>query len=442
MNQRLPELKEAGACIAEYRKLLAVSNGIIYYRAVFAIVLGTLALGSVGCSGNSSNASGNKVTILPVETLQLRAQPEFSYPITFYGRIQTVRSSALSFEVPGRVISLLFDEGENINNGQLMARLDTSILEAEKRKLIASRRVEQSILRRLENGEREEVIAAARAMVLRMEAETQRAILDRNRLEKLRKQNATTQTEYEEAFYGALSLQASLDAAKARFKELESGTRNEDIEAQKNRVAELDAQVALIDVRIQKANMIAPFAAHVVKRLVDEGTIVDKGEPVFTISELGLHEARFAIPVEHLNEAKATTSIQINGIDFPIQSCRVISIVSPETRTVDLVFSLKHSKQLIQGQTCLLTLTETVKKRCFEVPLSALVPSVRGLWSCYRIEKNDANNFYVAREELTINHIDGDRVYVETSLPDESVIVCNGVHKLVPGMLVHPKGKK
>ncbi len=403
----------------------------------------SLAAASVGCNGNHSVASGSTRSVLPVTTVRVKTQAKFSYPIIYYGRIQSVRSCSLSFEVPGRIVSLLLDEGENIKANQLMARLDTSTLEAEKNKLAASKKVEQSILLRLENGEREEVIMAARAMVMRREAETERAILDRNRIDKLRTQNATTQTEYEEALYGAKSLQASLDAAKARLMELESGTREEDIEAQRNRISELDAQIALFDVRIHKSTIVAPFTAHVMNRMVDEGTIVREGEPVFTVSEFGQYEARFSVPSNQYSEARAATSIRVGGNEVSIRDTRTIPMVSPETRTVDIIFHLQHCEKLIEGQTCTLTVTETVRTKCVELPISAIVPSLRGLWSCYRLEKSDeVNIFRIVREELTINHIDGDRVFAETSLPDDSIIVRDGVHKLVPGMLVHPKDDK
>ncbi len=412
----------------------------MWNRLFLAVGLWSFTTALIGCGQSFSREPDNKPVVLPATVIRTQTQSEYSFSITFYGRIQSVRRSLLSFEVPGQIISLLIDEGETVKVNQLIARLDTSILEAEKQKLIASIKVEQSILLRLENGEREEVIAAAHAMVMRMEAETERANLDRDRVKKLRIQNATTQTEYEEALYEARSLQASLDAAKARFRELESGTRSEDVETQKNRINELDAQVDLVNVRIQKADLAAPFAAHVMKRLVDEGTVVRGGEPVFAIAEFEQLEARFSVPIEQLAEAKTATSVHVGGVNHPVKKSRVIPSVSPRTRTVDIVFHLKQSKNIIEGQACTLTLVETVRTRCIKLPISALVPSLRGLWSCYRLEKEKSTNaFRVIREELTVNHTDGDQVFVEASLPDDSVIVCEGAHKLVPGMLVHPK---
>ena len=82
------------------------------------LALGLSATIFNGCRKSTSDVTKNYTpTILPVEALYTTTQPEFSYPITFYGRIQAVRRSTLSFEIPGQVSSLQIDEGENIQVG-------------------------------------------------------------------------------------------------------------------------------------------------------------------------------------------------------------------------------------------------------------------------------------------------------------------------------------
>ncbi|NIM61922.1 MAG: efflux RND transporter periplasmic adaptor subunit, partial [Acidobacteria bacterium] len=43
------------------------------------------------------------------------------------------------FELPGEIEAVLYDEGELIEAGAVVARLDTSILQAEKAALVAAR---------------------------------------------------------------------------------------------------------------------------------------------------------------------------------------------------------------------------------------------------------------------------------------------------------------
>lgn len=407
------------------------------FGQVLTLALGLLAATIAGCGRAAPGTSRIASNVLPVRAIKTNTQEAFSYPIAFYGRIQPTRSVSLAFEIPGQITELLVDEGDTTRAGETLARLDTSILDAERKRFLATKLVEQAVLRRLKNGEREEVIAAARATVSKFVAELEQAVRERERFKKLREGNTATESEYEAAFFTAKSLQASLDAAKARLLELERGTREEDIEAQENRILELDAQVAVLDARIQKAALNAPFAANILKRLVDEGAVVQDGEPVFGISEAQRHEARFSVPVQQLEEARLTTTVIVDGNQVPVQRVRTISSVSDATRTVDVIFTLAPDANVIAGQTCTLDLTERSETPCVELPVASLVPSVRGLWSVYRLQKQaDTDNFLIVREEVTIHHTNGDRVFVETSLPDGSLVVGDGVHKLVPGMVV------
>ncbi|MCA9113160.1 MAG: hypothetical protein KDA52_24625, partial [Planctomycetaceae bacterium] len=126
--------------------------------------------------------------------------------------------------------------------------------------------------------------------------------------------------------------------------------------------------------------------------------------------------------------------------EVPVQKARTIYSVSADTRTIDVVFTLQPHSEVIEGETCTLNLTEQVQTPCVELPVSALVPSVRGLWSAYCLVPDDkSEDFQVVRREVTINHTDGDRVFVETTLANGALVVREGVQKLVPGMMVRVK---
>ena len=391
----------------------------------------------LGCGPEKPRSVEPQQTILLVDAIQIKKQTGFSFPVTYYGRIQPTRRTPLAFEISGKITNLAADEGQVVNLDQPIAWLDTSLLMAERKRLLASQSVEQTVLRRLKNGEREEVIAGSRAMVRSLNADLEQAVLNRNRLKKLRGSNTVTESEYEVAFFRVESIQASLDAAKARLEELETGAREEDIDTQENRLLEMNAQVSALDTRISKAVLKAPFSANVVQRLADEGAVVQQGQAIFVVSEAEEYEARFSVPISQLGEAKFTRAVSVQGLEIPVQRIRTIASVSPDTRTIDIVFTLDDKSKLYEGQACSLRLMEQVKVACIELPASALVPGVRGLWSVYRLDKStETNDFHVVREDVTVNHSSGDLVVIDSSLPDYSLIVSQGVQKLAPGMLV------
>ncbi|QDU35955.1 putative efflux pump membrane fusion protein [Maioricimonas rarisocia] len=409
------------------------------FTSVLLLPLSLLSGALIGCTAQDAAALAPEPTVLTVEAVAAHSQPGFSFHTTLYGRIQPARRTPLAFEIAGQVTAVLVDEGDTIAAGDPVARLDTTILEAEREKLLAAKTIEQAILRRLEKGEREEVIAAARAMVSKLDAELEQAIRDRQRSSNLRDRNAVTESEYEAALFRAKSLQASLDAAKARLLELETGTREEDIDAQKNRLLELDAQIAVLDTRLEKAVITAPFTAIVIRRIIDEGAVVQDGQAILVLSETSQHEARFSVPLAQLGEAEEACGIRVGTVAVPVHAVRTIPSVSRDTRTIDVIFTLKPHSSVIEGQTCALDVTQKVVNPCVHLPHTALVPSVRGLWSVYRLEPEDSGTFRVLREEVTVNHTDGTQVYVEASLPDGALVVSEGAHKVVPGMRVRTK---
>lgn len=411
-----------------------IENNLFFFFILMILIL-------PGCneikSGDSENQSP---TVLPVSVINVNKIQEFSYPITYYGRVQARRRSLLSFEIPGKLLSLEYDEGDLVDKDKQMAKLDISLLAIEKMQLVAKKNVEKTILLRLENGEREETIEAAVAIVNRTKAETNKAEKELERIKKLRKSGVSTDSEYDEALYRYKALEAACFAEEARLKELQTGSRKEDIEAQKNRIIELDTQIERLDIQIEKATLKSPYNGYVIKRLVDEGVVIKEGDPVFEIAELSEYEARFSIPVNKLSQINRIEHVSIGKSDYPVTNVRTVSDVSDATRTVDIVLELRGSDNLIKGQTCILKLEEVVKGEYVKLPVSTLAPSVRGLWFCYRLQElKESSTYKLIREEVAINHTDGNHLFVETSLPENSLIVANGVHKLVPGMVVQIK---
>ena len=399
------------------------------------------ALGLVGCERSGSDQlEVTSPTILPVRVSHVRQLDEFSIPITFYGRINATKESALSFELAGRLETILVDEGDSIQNSQLLATLNTDILAARRRLLVAKKEVEEAILRRLRTGERPEVIAAATAAVERLTIEVKRASINERREQKLLESKSISKSRYDQLMYDHEALKLALKEKQARLQELISGTREDDIDSQEKRVLMEDAEISVLDAQLKKAELVAPFDGEVIRRLIDDGTVADAGQPVLVVVESSQREARFSLPANSLAEAKETQSIAVGKREFPVTDVRVVSKVDGATRTIDVVFTLENSGELLAGESCRLLVKKTVAQECFELPVNALVPSIRGLWSCFRIEESANDGFRVDKVEITVEYTDGDRIFATGSLSENDPIVVEGVQKLVPGMRVKPLG--
>ncbi|NEQ40072.1 MAG: efflux RND transporter periplasmic adaptor subunit [Okeania sp. SIO3I5] len=107
----------------------------------------------------------------------------------------------------------------------------------------ASLAQEQARLQELETGTRSEDIEAARSALLDLDEQVELAQLREKRREELYKEGAISQEQLDEASTETDTLNARLERARSELEKLETGTRIEQIEAQKARVRQVQSQL-------------------------------------------------------------------------------------------------------------------------------------------------------------------------------------------------------
>lgn len=417
--------------------------GNVHFRSVCVFVSIISGLSLIGCNDQEAEFATSPTTIT-VRAIQLERQSGFELTTTYYGRTEPVRRSDLSFEFPGRLDVVKIDEGDRVADGQLLARMDTTILKADRKVLLAKRGAETALLDRMRNGERTEVIAAAAASVKRLEAELERANAQKKRAEQVIERGAISETEYDRTISTYKAAFYALVEAEQRLDELKRGTRVEDIAAQESRVAAINAELEQLEIRFEKSVLHAPFDGICVARFRDEGVILSPGEPIVSLNEINKLQARFSIPKHHRKHVQSGGKLVVEGVAHEIRDVQEIAEIDSSTRTIGVVIPLTcdAASTPLPGSVCELHLVNNVDSECHKLPMSALVPSIRGLWSYYRLQPHEAvpDAYVVQKHDATVIHTDGDHVYVDSSLPDHSLVVADGVHKLVPGVLVHRSG--
>ena len=213
-------------------------------------------------------------------------------------------------EVSGRIVDLRVDEGDRIDAGAVIARLDTEDTMLQIARTRADRATAVAQLRLLEAGSRVEDIGQARAQVdaagsdaAATDAEVKAAQLDLDRFQALLTANAGSVKQRDDA-------QARVDTAKARQRaamdrvrsarealaRLEAGTRPEEIQTARARVAAADAQIAVLEKSERDATVISPITGIVTQKLVDAGEIVARGTPLVVVTDLDHAWANLFVP--------------------------------------------------------------------------------------------------------------------------------------------------
>ncbi len=374
---------------------------------------------------------------LPVRTLPAEASPGYEVTRRYTGRTVARRTSALGFERGGKVIELLADDGDAVEAGAVLARLDVRALTARRAELRARHAGAQARLDEMEAGPRAETIAVARAGLAEAESQLALARLKDERRARLLADGVIGAEQRDEVATSLAALAAQRAGAAARLDELETGTRRERIAAQRAAVAELDAAIASIELDIEKSELRAPFAGTIAARSVDEGTVIAAGQPLLRLLERGAPEVRVGVPanvVAELGERDALP-VEVGGRAHPARIRSLLPEVDPRTRTRTVVLHLDESAGVVPGEVARLPVTRTVREAGFWLPTTALVRGARGLWAVWVVVE-DGDGPRVARRDVEVIHAETARAFVRGTLRDGDRVVRDGGQRVTVGQRV------
>jgi len=413
-------------------------------QAAFGIgvlVVATLTIPTIWLARRAVGKNQHEQTLprpLPVHTVRAEAVSSFRTARDYTGTIVAARESAVAFERAGKVIKIVVDQGERVEAGQELARLDERHLLADRRRLEANLQEATARLDELIAGPRKEQIAAAEADVRNLVAQKQLQELNLKRRESLLKTSAIVQEEYDSARFGLDALTSQLDAAQQQLNELKAGTRPEQIAAARAAVAQLEASIAANEHDLEDCVLHAPFAGTVAERFIDEGAVITPQSPVARIVEDSQLEAWVGLPVEtaqRLSLDQPVTLLSASG-----QIVGTVKAVLPEldvaTRTRRVVVNVPDSTDLLPGQIVRLEVSEETTATGIRLPTSALVSASRGLWSCYAVVPDDAGQQRVERRDVEVLHTSGEDVIVRGTVEPGEAIVASGAHRVAHGQLV------
>ena len=203
--------------------------------------------------------------------------------LVLYGNVD-IREVELAFRQGGRIAVMAADEGDRVVTGQLVAELDTrpfrdalAIAEAEVHRAEAG-------LQKLRNGPRPEEIAEAEAAVRQASISAENAERDYQRKRKLFESRVISESDADNARAARDEATAILEARRAGLALLKAGTRPEDITAGEAALRAAQAHMQQAQTARDDARLFAPADGVVLARVLEQGSIVGVGAPVYTLS--------------------------------------------------------------------------------------------------------------------------------------------------------------
>ncbi|NUM53788.1 MAG: efflux RND transporter periplasmic adaptor subunit [Candidatus Hydrogenedentes bacterium] len=329
-----------------------------------------LAAAAQGPPGGGQQAA--KVSVSVVEEGIIAPNIEWEGNV-FYKEV-----SQLATEVDGKVTEVLFEEGQHIDKGAVMVRLDFVLLEAEHR--------------------------AAKALVLQAEtqAKLERARLDR--AQSLLKDEVTTPQEYDDIRFTAEAADHRVEVAKAEVERLER--------------------------EIEKKTIRAPFSGRVVDRTSEIGDWKNTGDTVAVFARDDLYDVIVNVTEASVVHAKVgmTIAIRVAGKTFPGEIVTVIPRGDTKNRTFPVKIRVEKQEWLVEGMTAWATLPDGEARNCVIVPRDAILQDGSQRY-VYRVDKG-----LPVRTVVTIVGRDGLRTGIEANgIKSGDEVIVRGQERIRPG---------
>lgn len=299
------------------------------------------------------------------------------------GTVNPSRSTTIGFSLPGRVRSLRAKRGMRVSAGHAIAELRTEVIQIEIAAAKAQLRLVEQQLKELETGSRPEEIAEAMARRDAAAALSQKATNQLERLKTLTESGAASVDELDVARAEANSLEQLYQAASLAYDRIKAGPRVEQVGQAKASVDLQIEQVRLLEDRLTKHQLVAPFDGYIVDEFIEAGAWVTAGDAAVSLIDLDTVEIEVAVPADNIAnlQTNQSVSVQCRGSSPQIIQGtidRIVPAADPRSRTFPVLIKAKNkvtldSPDLMSGMTVNVELPLGTKAKGIFVPFDALV---------------------------------------------------------------------
>jgi len=192
----------------------------------------------------------------------------------------------ISTKVAGRLESFALEEGDVVKRGQELGAIDITDLDLATRQARADRRQAAAELDLRVAGPRKEDIAEAGAQVKALESDLDGAQRDLDRMQGLLDRGAGTAKGRDDAKVRRDTTAQRLEAARQALARLNAGSRPEEIESARAKVAAGDARIAQLEQQIQDARVTSPVDGVVTEKVAERGELLQVGSGLCVVTDL------------------------------------------------------------------------------------------------------------------------------------------------------------
>ena len=275
--------------------------------------------------------------------------------LVYSGTIEATQAR-LSFQVPGRVLNVLVEEGQSVEKGRLLAELEPEEYDARAAQAAAAldraRKAELQATAALavlektlpaEVARAEAALQSARAVLIDAERNDQRYARLFEQAVVSEKNRDAVRLNYEIAKSRLAESESLLVLARGNLSRLEAARR--EVDAARAQIAV--AEAALAQARIQRAyaQISSPLAGVVTSRSIEPGETVSAGREVLSVSDLSRVDLNIFVEETSIGRVRPGQRAAVRVDTFPDRDFEAtVSFVSPEGEFTPKIIQTKKER--------------------------------------------------------------------------------------------------
>ena len=366
--------------------------GIVLLVVCVIVIGGAYLFFSWTRSGSGKKAQGPVAPTVPVIAVEAK-RTGFNVYISGLGSVTPLNTVTVRTRVDGQLMEVLYREGQIVNNGELLAKIDPRPFEVQ--------------------------LTQAEGQMVRDVAQLKNAQLDLERYRVLWQQDSVSKQQ--------------LDTQEALVRQLEGAIKTD------------QGQIDSAKLNLVYCQITSPVSGRIGLRLVDPGNIVHVADTngLVVITQLQPITVIFPIPEDNLPQVLARLK---TGEHLPVEAydremkqklavgslLTVDNQIDPATGTVRLKAIFPNEKnELFPNQFVNARLLVEVKREVIVIPSSAIQRGPQGTF--VYVVKADRT---ATVRPVTVGEIQGGEASINTGLSPEELVVVDGQDRLREGTTV------
>jgi membrane fusion protein, multidrug efflux system len=391
------------------------------------LVAGALASGGAlvaGCNRSPDPATAKVAPpAIPVTAAEV-ARRDVAVQIRAIGNVQALATVSVLSMINGEVTEVGFAEGQEVEQGQRIFRIDPRPLQAALLQVQATLAQHQALVKQAE------------ANMVRDQVQLANARVDEERYRKLVEGGFVAREQYDQIRTTALALGATVEADRAAVETAKALVRADEAAVENARV-----QLSYTEIR-------APIGGRTGNLLLHQGNVVkanDVGNPMVVINRVHPIYVTFAVPQEQLEPIKRYQAVAPLVVEASLtgQAASVVrgrltfvnNTVDASTGTIQLKATFENGENLLwPGQFVNVGLVLTRQVGALVIPSQAVQSGQQGTYVF--VVKPDQT---VEVRPVAPGAPDGRDVVIASGLAAGERVVTDGQLRLVPGARVDVK---